>query len=147
MFDLEYGLVPKVQGMVASVFETVPLLIIQGVDGRGDHIDGDALAQVKGDQFLQEVPAVHDGHVDVQEDHLGDGPTGHGPIGQGIEGLFAVLENLDVIAVDHGFEHFSNAENGYGIVIHNEYAVYFLHVSNYWLSDPSSMKYTLKVVP
>src|SRR5690606_1783489 len=109
------------------ILEGVPFLIVLGIDRGSDHIDGDLLLEIQGDQFLQKIPAIHDGHIDVQKDDLWDLPPLGGPITQGVECLLSVLENLYIITLGHGFEDLFYTEDGNGIIIHDEYTLYYLH--------------------
>lgn len=67
---LEYGFVLKIELVRALFLEIVPSLVIGGINGRSDHVDDDAFLDIEIDHFLQKIPTIHNGHVDVQKDYL-----------------------------------------------------------------------------
>jgi hypothetical protein len=101
--------------------------MIHGVNRGCQDIDNDPFLDWQLQYLFQKVPTIHYWHIDVKEDDVGQVIPllhfGH----QGIERFLPILEDFDIFTIGQRLQHPFDTENGNGIVIHNKYAIYFLH--------------------
>jgi len=98
-----------------------------------DHVYGNGLGK-GGNKFVvffQKLPAIHDGHIDIEKDHIGQGiGIGRQQLPEIVDGFFAIVKRMDLLGQTGRFQYYPGGVLVDIIVIDQTNDMFLFHIGH-----------------